>query len=67
MVRLALKKYLKKRYNSRIASKICCLIDWSVTPMDYNAFYRQLDQTIIGSGLLASNKMDFLPHILTLK
>jgi hypothetical protein len=55
MLRHVLKKYLTSRYNNRLASKICCLIDWSVTPMDYNAFYRQLDQTIIGSGNLASN------------
>ena len=40
LVRPALKKYLARRYNSRLAGKICCLIDWSVTPMDYNAFYR---------------------------
>ena len=67
LVKLALKKYLKERYNIRLANKVCCLIDWSVTPMDYNAFYRQLDQTIFGSGNLASTELDFLPHILTLK
>jgi hypothetical protein len=35
--------------------------------MDFNAFYRQLDQTIFGSGNLASSSLDFLTHIITLK
>ena len=33
-----LKVYLSKRYNKRLANKICALFDWS-NQLDYKGFY----------------------------
>lgn len=66
LTRPKLKKYLSRRYNGRYAAKICALFDWSLTTLDYNAFYKQLDQTIINSGIFPQ-QMDFLNHIITVK
>ena len=59
-----LKTYLSKRYsrggNNKLANKLCCLFSWTAggsTKLDYKAFYDQLDQVILNSGIATS------PHI----
>jgi hypothetical protein len=57
LTKTLLKRNLTQRYNSRLAAKLCALFDWSVA-MDYQNFYRQLDQVIINSGTLFPNSSD---------
>lgn len=39
-----LKRYLSKRYNTRLALKLCALFDWSKRELDFKEFYSQYDQ-----------------------
>ena len=60
-----LKSYLTKRYNKRLANKLCSLFDWS-NQLDYKEFYIQLDALIVNSGI-CSKSLDQMNHIISLK
>lgn len=44
--RLKLKKYLQKRYNAKLANKLCYLFDWS-NHHTYKTFYQAVDELFI--------------------
>ena len=70
-----LKTYLSRRYSqtgsNKLASKLCALFSWSAsgsTKLDYKAFYEQLDQVIMNSGISSSPHIqDYSSHIISLK
>lgn len=44
--RIKLKKYLQKRYNAKLANKLCYLFDWS-NHHNYKTFYQAVDELFI--------------------
>lgn len=60
-----LKSFLTKRYNKRLANKLCSLFDWS-NQLDYKEFYIQLDSLIVNSGI-CSKSLDPINHMISLK
>lgn len=62
-----LKRYLTRRYNGRLANKLCALFDWSKRELDYKDFYMQYDQIIQNNGISTSDQMDYDTHLIALK
>ena len=70
-----LQTYLTRRYSqigsTKLAKKLCALFSWTaggMTKLDYKAFYDQLDQVIMNSGISSSPHIqDYSSHIISLK
>lgn len=65
LTRWKLKKYLTRRYNGRLASKLISLFDMT-NNLNYNTFYQQVDQIFLSSGISSIN-YDLLTQNLALK
>ena len=46
---MKLRKYLSKRYNGRLAGKLCALFDWS-NNLNYKDFYNQFENIIMNTN-----------------
>ena len=64
LTKIKLKKYLSKRYNSRLAGKLCALFDWS-NNLNYKDFYQQFDNIIINCH--SNLHQDSVTHLISLK
>jgi len=47
IMRKTLLAYLKKRYTSRLASKMTCIFDWSNQQLEYDVFYSRMDAVLL--------------------
>ena len=61
--RVKLKKYLQKRYNAKLANKLCYLFDWS-NHHNYKTFYQAVDELFICNQ---TNTVDLNQHMICLK
>ena len=62
-----LKRYLSKRFNPRLAMKLCMLFDWSKRELDYMDFYEQLDQIVLNNGISSLQPLEYDVHLISLK
>ena len=65
--KVQLKRFLSTHYNVRIANKIIALFDFSTGNLSYTAFYKQLDEVMMGSGISPHHQMDHNEHMVCLK
>lgn len=63
-----LKKYLQKRYNTKLANKLCILFDWKINHT-YKTFYQAVDELFICNNVYqnTANQIDPNTHMICLK
>ena len=66
--RRILVSYLKKRYSSRLAQKLASIFDWSNIAVEYDVFYKRLEEILLVNHRTAhADQRDPVEHVRTLK